>query len=203
MNEPAYGGTGGWLNDADNFADLFVALPLAAVDPPDPTALLAIAHLRDTETNRRRSDYRPAWNGVLRLFNLLQFLPRGWWITHEGVKSNRYPDYPPTAEAPPQRPAPTTSAEWEEAMELAAAELHATMKQWAASGLPAPQVGYEMADSTGKVLAEAELAWLLHKVAVLLGDEADATAFEAAGWRVYSATDGSEIFERVVDGLSK
>ena len=203
MNEPAYGGTGAWLNDAGTFADLFVALPLNAVDPPDPTALLAIAHLRDAETNRRHPNYRPAWNGVLRLFNLLQFLPRGWWITHDGMKSNRYPDYPPTAEATPHPAAPTTSAEWESAMELAAAELYEAMKRWAANDLPAPQVGYELADCTGKVLAETELAWPESRVAVLHGDEANATAFEEAGWRAYSATEGSELFERVVDGLSK
>ena len=91
MNDPAYGGTGPWLSDAGGFADVFLALPLSAIDPPDPTQLIAIAHLHDTEPNRRNPNYRYAWNAVLRIFNLLQFLPAGWWITREGVTSNRYP----------------------------------------------------------------------------------------------------------------
>ena len=74
--------------------------------------------------------------------------------------------------------------------------------EWAANDLPAPQVGCELADSAGKVLAEAELAWPQRKVAVLLDEEADATAFEVAGRRVYSAAEGSSLFERVVEGLS-
>ena len=68
MAKPAFGGAGAWLDDVTGFADLFVALPLAAVEPPDPAALLAIAHLRDAEPNRRDPNYRPAWNGALRLF---------------------------------------------------------------------------------------------------------------------------------------
>ena len=177
-------------------------LPLAAVESPDPTQLLAIAHLRDDATNRRNPNYRSAWNGVLRLFNLLQFLPGGWWITHEGVKANRYPDFAPADEAPPQAMAATASAEWEAAMELAAPELHEVMKQWAASGLPVPQVGYELADSTGSVLAEAELAWPKQRLAVL-HEQADAgSAFEAAGGRVCSAADGDELAERVAANLA-
>ena len=198
MNDPAYGGTGPWLADAGGFADVFLALPLSAIDPPDPTQLIAVAHLHDAEPNRRNPNYRHAWNAVLRIFNLLQFLPNGWWITHEGVTSNRYPDYAPAHEALPQ-PAALASAEWEAAMELAAVELHETMKQWAAGGLPAPEVGHELADSAGKVLAEAELAWPKRKVVVVHSDQAATAAFEEAGWQVYSASEAG-LARSVVDG---
>ena len=201
MNDPAFGGTGAWLDDAAGFPDLFVALPLAAVETPDPTALVAIAHLRDAEANRRKPNYRHAWNSVLRTFNLLQFLRGGWWITRDGVKSNRYPDYPPVEEAPPRPAADAT--DWNVAMELAATELHNAMEQWATKDLPAPEVGYELADSSGKVLAEAELAWPQHKVAVLHGEEGDAAAFEEAGWRVCSAKEGDEFVAGVVEALSR
>ena len=136
----------------------------------------------------------------MRVFNFLQFLPNGWWITHEGVTSNRYPDYAPAHEALPQA-APTASAHWEAAMELAAPELHEAMKQWAANGLPAPQVGYELADSAGKVLAEAELAWPERKVAVLHGEEMDAAAFAGAGWHVLCTAEGG-LAKKVLEELS-
>ena len=200
MNAPAYGGTGPWLADAGGFADVFLALPLSAIDPLDPTQLIAVAHLRDTEANRRNPNYRHAWNTILRVFDLLQFLPNGWWITHEGVSSNRYPDYTPADEALPQ-PAALASAEWEAAMERAAVELHEAMKQWAAGGLPAPEVGYELADSAGKVLAEAELAWPERKVAVLHGEEMDAAAFAGAGWHVLCTAEGG-LAKKVLEELS-
>ena len=202
MSDPAFGGAGAYLNESNEtapFADIFLALPLAAIEPPDPTQLLAIAHLRDAEANRRHPNYRHAWNGVLRTFNLLQFLPDGWWITSEGVTSKRYPDYPPAEEAPP--PAAADATDWTAAVELAATELHEAMTQWAAKDLPAPEVGYELADSGGKVLAEAELAWPPHKVAVLHGEEG-AGAFEGAGWRVYSASEHDGFVDGVVNGLA-
>lgn len=136
--------------------------------PQTPPKLIAVARLHDTEPNRRDRNYRHAWNGVLRTFNLLRFPPNGWWITHEGVSSTRYPDYAP-AEASPQAAASTASTDWQVAMELAAPELHDAMKQWVANAQPAPQAGHELADGTGKVLAEAELAWPWHKVGGLQG----------------------------------
>lgn len=125
---------------------------------------------------------------------------------HEGVKHRRYPDYAPPAEAHTQAAASSASAEWEAAIELAAAELREAMEQWAASGLPAPQVGYPLADNAGKVLAEGELAWPDRKVALLHGEEAGRTgrtAFESAGWRVYSAVEDDEFVERVAARLSR
>ena len=199
MNAPAYGGTGPWLADAGGFADVFLALPLAAIDPPDPTHLIAVAHLRDADANRRNPNYRHGWNAVLRAFNLLQFLPGGWWITHEGVASNRYPDYAPADDAPPQAAASTASADWEAAIELAAPELHEAMKPWAANGLPAPQVGYELADSAGKVLAEAELAWPERRMAVLEDGQTDADAFDEAGWQVYASSEAGKLVKRALE----
>ena len=68
---------------------------------------------------------------------------------------------------------------------LAAEPLHPAMRQWATAGLPVPQLGFELADDNGEVLAEAELAWPTERVAVLHGEQAEnGVVFEQAGWRV-------------------
>ena len=67
--------------------------------------------------------------------------------------------------------------------------------------LPAPEVGFELTDGKGQVLAEAELAWPTQRVAVLHGEQAEeAAAFEEAGWRVLSAAEGA-LAEQVVKAL--
>lgn len=71
----AVAGRGVWHGTAPRFADLFLALPLAAVRNGEPDDMAAIVHLRDDEPSRQHPRYRPVWNGVLRLYNLLQFLP--------------------------------------------------------------------------------------------------------------------------------
>ena len=200
IDEPTFGGAGAWLDESAPFENLLVALPLAAVDPPDPARLLAILHLDDDEAGTHRANYRPAWNRTLRLFNLLQFLPNAWWITRQGMQAGRYPEFAPAGE-PQDSATQPDSDDWAEAMELAAEPLHAAMRQWAAVGLPVPEVGLELTDGKGQVLAEAELAWPTQRVAVLHGEQAENTAaFEEAGWRTYPAA--GDVAERVINGFA-
>ena len=50
-----------------------------------------------------------------------------------------------------------------------------------------PEAGFELAGDRSAVLAEAELAWPAHGIAVLLPDqEAHAAAFAAAGWQMFT-----------------
>ena len=87
-------------------------------------------------------------------------------------------------------------------MKLAAELLHTAMRQWATAHLPAPEVGFELTDGKGQVLAEAELAWPTPRVAVLHGEQAEeAGAFEGAGWRVFSAGEDA-LAERVAKALA-
>jgi len=57
----------------------------------------------------------------------------------------------------------------------------------------APEVGYELMDEKGRVIAEAELAWPDVRTAVLLPDSgAEAALFAGQGWHSFTA-DGSEL----------
>ena len=184
----ALAGRGVWYGTAPRFADLLLALPLSAVRNGEPDDMAAIVHLHDDETSRAHPRYRPVWNGVLRLYNLLQFLPGAWWTTRTGVERNVYPEYGRTVPSPEISVAPEG---WEEAMNLVAPELRPAMEQWSALSLPVPEAGFELTGPAGRVIAEAELAWSERKVAVMLADQQEWTAaFEAEGWGViYYETD--------------
>ena len=170
------------------------------MDPPDPTRLLPILHLGDDEASTHQASYRPAWNRTLRLFNLLQFLPGAWWITHQGVQAG-YPEFGPTSERQTAVTA-TDSDDWAAAMELATKPLHPAMRQWAATGLPAPDMGFELTDDKGEVQAEAELAWPKERVAVLHGEQAENTAaFERGGWQMFSP-DEEAVADRIIKRLT-
>ena len=190
----ALAGRGIWLDSAPRFADLFLALPLAAVRNGEPDDMVAIVHLHDDEPSREHPHYRPVWNGVLRLYNLLQFLPGAWWTTRIGVARDVYPEYARTDQPPPDTVHPDG---WEEAMELAAPELRPAMVQWSALGLPGPEAGFELIGQAGRVIAEAELAWPERKVVVLLSEQWEwAALFADTGWRVVE--EGTESFVDVV-----
>ena len=63
------------------------------------------------------------------------------------------------------------------------------LHSWAERGLPLPIVGYELQDESGRVCADAELAWPSKKVAALLPERDDnSIEFISRGWKVFDAT---------------
>ena len=88
-------------------------------------------------------------------------------------------------------------------MGLAAPEMRSLLAKLSARGTPAPEVGFELAGDRGAVIAEAELAWPAHGIAVLLPDqEAHAPAFTAAGWRVFESDD-EDLGEAIASVLAR
>lgn len=173
--------------------DLFLAMPPSALERLDPKAMWAAIHLHDDEASREREDYRVAWNGMLRVFNFLQFLPLAWWTTRRGTEANLYDGLPAESHAwlgddPRPTDDPETTSAWADALRFAADELGPVLRQLQARELPPPVVGCELTGSRGRVMAEAELGWTDHRVAVLMMEQAsDSVTFEAHGWRVLLA----------------
>ena len=180
--ETAFAGRGRWRATPPDFAQVFLALPLAAVDPPEPDALVVVLHLDDSARSADQ-DYRRAWNGALRLYNLLQFLPNGWWTTASGVRRDSYPEFV----IPEPVVTGSGSTEWADAISLADDELRSTMEALATRGVPPPEVGFELIDAVGEVSAEAELAWEAERGVVLLTEQ-ERQRFAEAGWRTFQAS---------------
>ena len=190
-DEICVGGHGHWTGEELGPVDLLLALPLAAVQRGEPDEATAILHLHDDEKSRKGKDYRRCWNGALRAFNLLQFLPGACWTTRLGIERQLYPEFGPKLDGPSEPE--VADAGWREALSLAAPDLHALLRTLAARGLAAPEVGFELVGESGTVVAEAEAAWPDAKLAVLLpGQEPGSAAFAGAGWRVVTTDDGAQ-----------
>lgn len=123
------------------------------------------------------ADERRSWQQWWHAANLLLALPNAWASADDGCVLTALRD------APIYRRSGMTEA-WEAAAGLAAPAAQALLAELFAAGVPAPTVGFELLGSDGCVAAEAELAWVDARVAVLLtGDDA---ALAAAGWRVFA-----------------
>jgi ATP-dependent helicase YprA (DUF1998 family) len=61
------------------------------------------------------------------------------------------------------------------------------VKDWLKDGLPDPIVGYGLENGEGILVAEAELAWPMAKVAAMFSDQEGKEEFESAGWKVFEA----------------
>ncbi len=178
-------GRGDSAGTAPDAADLLLALPHDAIRRADPNGMTAVVHLRDDEEGRSMGGYREVWNGVLRLFNLLQFLPGAWWTTREGMERRLYDALDAGSDA--ASPAGVVDALWKEAFDLVAPDLLSLLETLSHSGAPPPEVGFELCGEDGVVRSEAELAWLESKVAILWPHDAEqAEVLGKAGWRIVS-----------------
>lgn len=144
------------------------------------------ALLRDGREDRTER-YESQWNGFWQFFNVMQFLGSFGAVTETGLAQGVYGGLMPREEEPA---APRQAGAWGPLLEDMDAGAAAMADRLMAMGVPAPScVGYELADSSGAVAAQAELAWERERVVYLLPDqEAYRPAFEAAGWTVL--TDG-------------
>jgi DEAD/DEAH box helicase domain-containing protein len=79
---------------------------------------------------------------------------------------------------------------WVEVMSLVLRETQAWAHALAMAGLPAPQVGYELLDDKGRIVAESEMAWPACRVTILLPDTSAEAKFQAAGWTCFVWAEG-------------
>ena len=79
----------------------------------------------------------------------------------------------------------TTKESWRSVYELADPGMHGVIDLLERYQVHFPEVGEELQDERGRVVAELELAWPLRKVGIAV-DKADAVAATKLGWKVYS-----------------
>ncbi|OWJ63472.1 DEAD/DEAH box helicase [Paraburkholderia caledonica] len=130
-----------------------------------------------------------AWRQWLHVFNTTQTLPAVWLVTTSGLDAHDYAVLSPSASegvAPAQSAAAAAlGGAWQEALGQALDEMKAGLQKLAQAGAQIPELGLELTDETGKVVADAELCWVIQKLAVLRDDQSDlAQAWTAVGWTV-------------------
>jgi len=141
-----------------------------------------VLRLFDDLEHRSAPDFEESWRALLRAWNLMQFTSLEVSVTTSEriVEAGGEPEAatPQVAEA---GPADGAEADFARAMP----EVHELLRGVRAAGLPMPIVGFELMDDRGRIVAEAELAWLQAKVAVVLqGRDADRDVLRTHGWAV-------------------
>jgi DEAD/DEAH box helicase domain-containing protein len=126
-----------------------------------------------------------AWRRWLQVFNTTQTLPGMWLVTSSGLDAHDYDTLATTVE---QSSASATSvgleAAWEGALKQAMKPLRPGLNALAHAGASLPEIGMELADENGNVIAECEMCWTTKQLVVLRADQEDmAEAWKAEGWR--------------------
>lgn len=165
--------------------DLWLTVDPSCINVGNLQGMRMAVCLPDSENAQNEHGFESIWNGFLRLFNLLQFLPNSFCVTTEGTAKRAYEELALTL-ATPDQPSSETSGWLNEVIELADQLLHALLIDLAQRGGPGPIVGYEVANAAGEIVGEAELAWESQRLAIVL-DEQVREVFQSLGWVVLTA----------------
>ena len=154
-------------------------------------AEFVVCALLNDDASARTDKYEPEWNGFWQFFNMMQFLPGFAAVSKSGLEKMVYkaipvgePDYPALTES-----AGSVDGSWAQIMEQlvddAARECAAKLQEL--SIMPPSVVGYELADTSGAIIAECEMVWEREKIAILLPvQEAFRDILLSEGWKVYT-----------------
>jgi DEAD/DEAH box helicase domain-containing protein len=143
-----------------------------------------IAHIKDKIT---RVDF-PSWAGILRMYNLMQFLEYSLFTTQKGIDKALYDviDFNTKAKD-------SSSDDWSIVYEEVLDEAKGSVKLLSkAQGIPVPDVGEEIVDSSNTVLGEAELVWDSLKIAVTIDED-----FLSGDWTLFNLNDTEQIIETI------
>lgn len=134
---------------------------------------------------------KEVWAGVIRLFNIMQFLPIVFWTTKNGLEQGVYEAIEFTTKI-----SGNIDNNWNEVYEEVLDEARGLVKQLAQVNVPLPEVGYEIINGSGKVIADTELAWPDSKVAVVLNK--DETCVE--DWQLFDVNEAQALIQYLQRG---
>jgi len=172
-----------------------------------PNTMFAM-HLDDRK-EQQGGEFGASWNGFLRLYNLLQFLPESYPVSTDEEAFNGYEDLlgaRATPDLSDHLPGNISSGafsedKWADAREFALEGLTPLLNQLYEKKVPAPSVPHELVED-GKIVAEAELGWAEAEVAVLAShQEKHQGMFEDEGWTVFQAQDVRDAPDKLLSAL--
>jgi DEAD/DEAH box helicase domain-containing protein len=189
---------------SDPHACLLGSIPTRSLADQTPVGPAWILRLYDDKDSRNEGSFRQSWRSFLQAFNLLQFSSRLEVVSSEGIRLQgvHYPaghqagaqEQEVEAADLPRQDALAGLGLLPEEMELARAVVE--------SGGEVPVAGYELEDSRGRCVAEANLAWPGKRLVVLWNaSPEEVAAFQQADWRTLDGdTDRDEILGAVIEG---
>ncbi|MDO4231344.1 MAG: DEAD/DEAH box helicase [Lautropia sp.] len=150
----------------------------------EPVLVVEWPEVLESDDGEKHENQR-LWRRCWRLLNLMLPL-RHLWVGNEEMSGlgalQKFAPVSGDADHPDER--------WGAVLDQAAEDVRPWLLAMEEAGVQVPEVGYELVDARDLVLAEAELAWVSRKVAVLLSDdEAEAAPFRKAGWTWFAVDD--------------
>ncbi|TCP15937.1 DEAD/DEAH box helicase [Simplicispira metamorpha] len=136
-----------------------------------------------------------SWRLWLHLYNTTQTLPGMWLATDTGLQAHDYVrlDFASKADDAKAVQHSAINGAWQQTIAQTMPPLRDGLTRLAESGAAIPEVGLELADDKGKVLAECELCWPDARVVVLRDDQADMEeAWKQQGWAVFLLDEAME-----------
>ncbi len=183
---------------------MLAAMPSENVKNPNETHLLKVTArlFDDADIASSTEAFRASWNGFLRLFNFMQFLPQVKFITTGGISRSRYDGLQEPVFHDHLSLRRTNGDSRLELLSLTNSRLHTVINAIYKSHRVAPEPGYELSGVNGEVVAVAELAWPDLRIAILLPEQAHFTnSFETNGWIVHLLHDLTEDIGSLIEGL--
>ena len=161
----------------------------------DKNAPVAVLAVLDDRADSRTDKYEQEWNGFWQFFNVMQFAKRFVAVSSTGLDAHTYVALPyehNNIAAEDNSPAAASGEEWAEIREMLFDDI--TVKLADAleeKGVAAPEeAGYELANDSGEVIAEIELAWIGRKIGYMTEEQAsNRENAETAGWKIFTIAD--------------
>lgn len=165
-------------------------------DKKAPVAVLALLDDRDAS---RTDKYEQEWNGFWQFFNVMQFNKCFVAVCSTGLDSHAYVALPyghMDAVAEDNTPVAGGNVGWSYIRGMLFDDV--TVKLADAleeKGITAPEeAGYELADDSGEVIAEIELAWTSRKIGYMTDEQlVNREKVENSGWKIFVGTDEIDV----------
>lgn len=189
---------GTWIPRSSDTHFYAYAGVLAATMKADKNAPVAVLALLDDRADSRTDKYEQEWNGFWQFFNVMQFNKKFVAVCNTGLDAHAYVALPygqTDTVAEDNTPATSAGEGWAEIREMLFDEETIKVADvLEEKNIVAPEeAGYELANESGEVVAEIELAWISRKIGYMTEDQvSDREQAENAGWTIFTTADEIE-----------
>jgi len=193
----AYGGIG--ISHATDALHITCAVPMDAIKGASTDKMMSSLHLNTSMSSD--ASFKRSWQGFLKAYNLMQFLPWTAFNTSDGVTSGIYESIAwlfaegLSEKQHAHKYDQDTTIVLEEVLD----KFRDGVIQLLEDGIPLPMVAYELQGEHGEIIAEAELAWMDEKCVAMFAEQKDACAdiFIKQGWAVIELDEDSQWLDTV------
>jgi len=193
---------GTWIpRSSDSHFYAYAGVLSASIKADKKNAPVTVLALLDDRADSRTDKYEQEWNGFWHFFNVLQFNKNFAAVCCSGLDNHAYmplPYWQTDTAAEDAAPSEVSDEGWGEIRKMifddATVRIADALEE---KGIAAPEeAGYELADDSGEVIAEIELAWLSLRIGFMTAEQQEAREkAENAGWKIFiSAEELDTIF---------